>query len=274
VTITGWIDTLFLHLADEVLARRRLPPPAPARLAEARLIAHRGVHGPGLSPENTLAAFDRAAACGVFGIECDVRFSADRLPLVLHDPVPARVFGCRWPVASMSLAELQACLPQIPSLAEVVRRYGGRLHLMLELKAAPGIAARQMSRALGEALATLEAGRDYHLLCEAPARFAGLDFAPPSACLPIARLNVAALSRLALSSGWGGITGHALLLGNATIRRHRAAGQSVGTGFINSVPALYREVRRGVAWLFSDRAPALQSVVDQARERVRSAPAG
>ena len=51
----------------------------------ARLvIGHRGA--PAEAPENTLAAFRRAAELGVDGFELDVRVSADGVPVVIHDP--------------------------------------------------------------------------------------------------------------------------------------------------------------------------------------------
>lgn len=47
------------------------------------LLAHRGHHQ--RYPENTIAAFEAAIACGVDGIETDVRLSADGLPILFHD---------------------------------------------------------------------------------------------------------------------------------------------------------------------------------------------
>ena len=47
------------------------------------VLSHRGYHMN--VPENTLAAFERAVAMGVDGIETDVRLSADGLPILFHD---------------------------------------------------------------------------------------------------------------------------------------------------------------------------------------------
>ncbi|MFQ5989384.1 MAG: glycerophosphodiester phosphodiesterase [Candidatus Methylomirabilales bacterium] len=47
------------------------------------ILSHRGYQN-GV-PENTHAAFERAIAIGVDGIETDVRMSADRLPILYHD---------------------------------------------------------------------------------------------------------------------------------------------------------------------------------------------
>jgi glycerophosphoryl diester phosphodiesterase len=53
------------------------------------LFGHRGVRGP--LPENTLAAFSRAAEEGADGIELDVRLARSGEVVVLHDPDLTRV---------------------------------------------------------------------------------------------------------------------------------------------------------------------------------------
>lgn len=71
------------------------------------LIAHRGgaAYAPNVGVENTVAAFERAAALGFGWVETDVRASADGVPVLVHDPVldrlcgvPARVEGTLWSV--------------------------------------------------------------------------------------------------------------------------------------------------------------------------------
>jgi len=69
-----------------------------------RVIAHRG--GRGLWPENTLYAFERAAALGVDVLEMDLRQSADGEIVVLHDATVDRTTDGSGPVAALSLAEL------------------------------------------------------------------------------------------------------------------------------------------------------------------------
>ncbi|MFC2150718.1 glycerophosphodiester phosphodiesterase, partial [Calditrichota bacterium] len=48
-----------------------------------RLIAHRG--GLYYRPENTMAAFGNILGAGIEWIECDVRMSADGVPILFHD---------------------------------------------------------------------------------------------------------------------------------------------------------------------------------------------
>ena len=58
--LTGLMDTLFAHWPQ--------PVPSAAAFTSARIIAHRGACDNGRVMENSLAAFDRAAAAGVWGI--------------------------------------------------------------------------------------------------------------------------------------------------------------------------------------------------------------
>ncbi len=55
------------------------------------IVAHRG--GSQLAPENTLAAFDRAAALGADALEIDVRLTSDGTVVVFHDADTARLTG-------------------------------------------------------------------------------------------------------------------------------------------------------------------------------------
>ncbi len=55
------------------------------------IVAHRG--GSRLAPENTLPAFERAAALGADAIEIDVRLTADGRVVVFHDEDTARLTG-------------------------------------------------------------------------------------------------------------------------------------------------------------------------------------
>ncbi|HEX8352845.1 MAG TPA: glycerophosphodiester phosphodiesterase [Pyrinomonadaceae bacterium] len=69
------------------------------------VIAHRG--GAGLWPENTLHAFERAAAMGVDVIETDVRATADGELVVIHDDTLGRTTDGAGRVRAMTLAELK-----------------------------------------------------------------------------------------------------------------------------------------------------------------------
>ncbi len=68
------------------------------------VIAHRG--GGKLRPENTMAAFDHAATLGVDAMECDVRLSADGVPVLIHDATLDRTTDAAGPVAALRAGEL------------------------------------------------------------------------------------------------------------------------------------------------------------------------
>lgn len=254
-------DQLLIRSVDAFFALypRRMPPLS--RLRRVRLIAHRGAHGPG-RPENTLAAFDAALQAGLWGIELDLRWSADREPVVLHDSDCRRVFGRDCAPSDLALAELRRQVPEVPTLEEVCRRYGGRLHLMLEIKAEPYPDRSRQSERLAELLSALTPGRDYHLLSLDPALFKRFPWVPPETCVTVAETNVAAISAITLQRGYGAFTGHYLLLGRKRLERHHAAGQKVGVGFPASANSLRREITRGVDWIFTNHALRLQGYLD------------
>ena len=73
---------------------------------DARLvIGHRGASAE--APENTLAAFQRAAELGVDGLEFDVRVTADGVAVVIHDPTLDRTTGRADVVATSPFAHLR-----------------------------------------------------------------------------------------------------------------------------------------------------------------------
>ncbi|MCC5857616.1 MAG: glycerophosphodiester phosphodiesterase [Ectothiorhodospiraceae bacterium] len=75
-------------------------PPLPVRL-----IAHRGyaLH----YPENTLTAFRAAAEAGADAVELDVQFSADGVPVVVHDADLKRTAGLQTRIDALSWEALR-----------------------------------------------------------------------------------------------------------------------------------------------------------------------
>jgi len=68
------------------------------------VFGHRG--GSRLAPENTMAAFDRAVAEGVDGLELDVRLSKDGQVMVCHDARVDRTSNTTGAIADMTASEL------------------------------------------------------------------------------------------------------------------------------------------------------------------------
>ena len=255
----------FLELIAQRLAdiwflsvpRRR---PSLQALRDCKIISHRGEHDNRQIRENTMAAFARISAAGGWGIEFDVRWTQDLQPVVIHDASTARVFGIDLEVSAVSLLELQQQVPEIPTLEEVVACFGGNTHLMVELKRDElGSVASRAGR-LQEIFATLDAEVDYHFLALQLDQFKLVEFAGDKACLPVAELNVGDFSREVLSSDWAGLCGQYLLLNQALLQRHQHRGQKMGTGFIASRFSLYRELNRGVDWIFTNHALKLCAI--------------
>ena len=89
-------------------------------------VAHRGLHTADRSrPENSLAAFETAAAAG-YGIELDVQLSREGEVVVFHDDTLDRVCGVHGRVDAFTLAQLQGMRlcgtdQTIPTFAQVLQ---------------------------------------------------------------------------------------------------------------------------------------------------------
>lgn len=259
-----WLNRVAQAAVDLWMSIAPRRQPGRAVIDQCKIVSHRGQHDNNRTArENTLAAFERARAGGVWGIETDIRWTADLVPVLSHDPDTRRVFGRPVTIADVTFEELRAAVPGVPSLDELVEVFGNDTHLMLELKREEFPDIEKQKRILREHLAGLEPGSDYHILALDPDLFETFDIIPRSCCLAVALDNMRALSDRTLGTGYGGITGHFFLLNNAIRQRHEREGQKVGTGFIRSRNCLYREMNRGVEWIFSNDAVALQAIVDR-----------
>ena len=107
------------------------------------LWAHRGASR--VAPENTLSAFAAALESGADGLELDIHLSCDGVPVVIHDETLERTTDGSGAVVAVTLPQLQKldagswfsaafAGEAIPTLAEVLKIFGGQLRLNLELK--------------------------------------------------------------------------------------------------------------------------------------------
>lgn len=238
------------------------PFPGSERLKNCKIVSHRGEYDNRSVFENTLPAFDGARASGVWGIEFDIRWTKDLRPVVIHDADLKRVFGMDITVADVNLDTLRSTCPQIPSLAEVIQKFGQKVHLMVEIKEENYPDPAQQNQILKECFAALEPQVDYHLISLAPPMFDLITFVSASAFIPIALWNLKRFSDLALEKEMTGLAGHYFLLNNVLLAKHRANGQKVGTGYPRSKNCLFREINRGVEWIFSNDAAKLQKIVN------------
>lgn len=117
------------------------------------IYAHRGASG--YAPENTMAAFSKAAELGSRGIECDVQMTRDGRLVICHDETLDRTTDGRGLIKDHSYAELRKLdaggwfdshfrnerIPQLYELLELVR--DNNLLLNIEIKSGivlyPGI---------------------------------------------------------------------------------------------------------------------------------------
>ncbi len=111
------------------------------RIEKPHVIAHRG--GAGITPENTLLAFEQAAMLPIDALEMDMHMSADGILVLSHDETVDRSSEGSGLVKSKTLAELRALdfgyrfqdengdFPfrdkghELPTLAEVFERFPG-----------------------------------------------------------------------------------------------------------------------------------------------------
>lgn len=118
-------------------------PPGP------RILAHRGLALD--APENTIAAFEAAAAVGVTHIETDAHVTADGIAVLWHDPTIARWNGDDTAVDNLTAAQLDERTVDghhIPTLATTLAELP-RLHFNIDVKTPT--AARSVIRAVNAA---------------------------------------------------------------------------------------------------------------------------
>ena len=132
-------------------------PPDPARVGWLRdwTYAHRGLHGEGV-PENSLAAFQRAAERGL-GIECDIQRSRDGCAMLVHDWELERLTGVHGPLADHTAEELaqMAFLDSEHKLArldDLLPVIDGAVPILVEIKSRRGYDVKRSCRAVAKAL--------------------------------------------------------------------------------------------------------------------------
>ena len=255
------IEIVVTHALDGLFAGIPRDLPSVEALHSCRIISHRGQHDNETVFENTLPAFDAALKHGVWGIECDVRWTKDLIPVVFHDADLQRLFHSADRVSQTEFVQLRQYFPQIPTLNEILTRYGRSMHLMVEIKTESYPDPVYQGRILSEEFGRLIPEKDYHFLSLNPYMFQYVDFAPPSTCVAVAQLNVAAMSQLALKENYGGIACHYAFMSRARMQTHQQRNQKVGTAYIRSRNSLFREINRGVDWLFSNHAVKIQGIL-------------
>lgn len=107
-----------------------------------RYFAHRGLHIDGSAPENSIAAFRRAAATG-YGVELDVHITKDGEVVVFHDYELERMTGVQgrieeWTYEQLQTLRLAGTAEKLPLLTEVLHTIAGACPIILEVKPSAG----------------------------------------------------------------------------------------------------------------------------------------
>jgi len=135
-------------MADRDLARIPGPARSPLRPA-ARLplvVGHRGASAD--HPENTLPSFEAAILAGADVVELDVRLTADRVPVIMHDPNVSETTDGTGFVNDLTLAQVKRLRARgregsgegadVPTFAEALELLSGRGGVDVEIKNLPG----------------------------------------------------------------------------------------------------------------------------------------
>jgi glycerophosphoryl diester phosphodiesterase len=183
--------------------------------------------------------------------------------MVFHDKSCKRLFKKNIKINELTCHELQRELPSIPTLETVVNRYGTKTHLMVEIKKEDYPQPAKQSAILKEIFSKLTPIKDYHFITLHPEMFLFMTFVPSNTFLPIAITSYRRSSQLSLHKKYGGVLGHYQFLSKQRIKKHRLHGHKVGVGYVSSKNSLFREINRGVEWLFSNHALKMQEMLNK-----------
>jgi len=261
-------EKILCRAVDFIYSKHLQPFPEKYNLINCKIISHRGEHDNLSIFENTLKAFDKVLDNGVFGIEFDIRWTKDLKPVVFHDKNTKRVYNKDIDVSEAYFSDLKTSVPEIPSLEEIISRYGSRLHLMVEIKQEVYPEPLKQAGILKSLFSNLAPEKEYHFISLLPGMFNIIDFVPRSTFIPIARLNLGNMSQTALQNNYGGVAGHYMLVTNSVIRKHLDKNQKIGTGFVDSENCLFRELNRGTEWIFSNNAAKLQTIINSSLKQM------
>jgi glycerophosphoryl diester phosphodiesterase len=261
-----WSDRLkdlAMQTADGVISFIPFSQPSRELLEKAKVVAHRGYCGKG-AKENTLQAFRDAIAAGSWGVEFDIRWTSDNVPVVTHDPTAQRVFNKALEISALDFQTLRRELPEIPTLQEVIDICRGRAHMMIEVKE---VLTEKQAEILRDHLKKFIPEKDFHIISIRLPVLMSYPHVPRTALIPVAEFNTAELHRAVIDEKLGGLTGQYLLLGSAIVRAQKQQSLKVGTGFISSKSCLHRELNRGVDWIFTNHAAEVQKMINSELQR-------
>jgi len=220
------------------------------------LLGHRG--DPRAHPENTMAGFASAVACGADGVELDVHASSDGVPVVIHDATLDRTTAGHGAVAAHTWQELDALgVPALPAVLRALRDHVVAVELKPPQATHPELAAAVLdcARDAGAARVMLLSFDHAHLVAARGADCVALVSELPAD--PLAVLDACGAETLAV---WSAPVDAALC------DRLHAGGRKLFAGPVDDGDDALAMTRIGVDGLISNRPCAVA-------ERLRARPA-
>ncbi len=219
-------------------------------------VAHRGAPE-SQTLENTLACFAKCLEDNIWGIEFDIRWTYDNVPVVHHDSNCERLFSRPDMIINKTyFTELRNEIPEIPSLQEVMAQIQKKAHYMIELKSS---LSPKQEGILFNQLSSLTPCLDYHLLGLTPDILQGLKLFSPKCFVLVSEFNHKTDQEFVIKQKWAGYASHYFLVSDSQIRRFHGNNIKIGTGYIASQNCLNRELNRQVDWLFTNSLSVVRS---------------
>ena len=200
------------------------------------LLGHRGARASAGVPENSFASFDLALKHGCDGFEFDVRLTACGTAVVCHDPK----------VGGITVARAQARrLPQLPRLDQVIKDYGQRAFLDIELK------IKDLESKVLTALGNHPPTQDYVVSSFIPDVIMDLEARSPAVCIGLICESAAQLAR------WRDlpvdcVIPHQSLVSQLMVQDIQAAGHRIFVWTVNDAEGMRRLAHWGVDGIISD----------------------
>ena len=259
-----------IAISDNIYSILPACQPTQKMLSSAKIIAHRGEFDNKNTFENTLAAFDRCIKNEfVYGIEFDIRWTKDLTPVVFHDIDAQRVFNSKIKISDLSLEELKIKLPLIPTLEEVVSKYGGKIHFMIELKNDESFNERSPQemetqfKKISKLLEGLTAKKDYHIMTFHTELFKYLKTTPSDCFLPIVQWSLSSAFNDIVAKNYGGVTSHYLLFTKYYRKLFNEKKIPVGIGYVDSINNFKIQCHNEITWMFTNKPLLISNFLKQ-----------
>ena len=262
--IPPFIEQAFMNTVDTFFKFLPQDRPTLEQLKNCKLISHRGERDNKIVFENTLASLGKAVDHSIWGIEFDIRWTRDLVPVVFHDKDCKRVFKNNLIISEVDFKSLREKFPLIPSFSEVIKAFAKKSHLVIEIKKEPFPDLPKQQAILKDHLKNLQEQEDFHIITLHPENLPLVDFLHSKTKALVSDINVTKLAQITQEKNLAGLLGHYLFLNNELKNKIHANKQILGTGYVRSKNLLFRELGRGVDWIFSNEAIFIDRIRKQA----------